>query len=124
LQDLEYNNFMPFLKSELEYLKPKYEKFIIGLPNGDFFNTSGANHLQGGIRTFNDALINAKSRSIIHREYWQKTIKDNINNEAITYTSNPMISYTTGVKQVVVASTILDNDEKITGMIVLSIPWE
>jgi PAS domain S-box-containing protein len=124
LQDAQYNNIMPFLRSELAFLAPKYEKFIVGLPNGHFLNTSGGNRFQGGIRTFNDAIPEAKPRSIAYRDYWQKTVKNNLSNEAITYTSNPMISYTTGVKQVVVASTILDKNKKVAGMIGLSMPWE
>ncbi len=124
LQGFEYNRFMPFLKSELEHLKPKYEKFIVGLPNGHFFNTSGGNLHQGGIRTFNDSLANARPRNILNRDYWQKTVQTNLENNTVIYTSNPMISYTTGVKQVVTAATILDANNKVVGMIGLSLPWE
>ena len=124
LQDFEYNRFMPYLKSELEHLKPKYEKFIIGLPNGHFFNTAGGNILQGGIRTFDDSLADSKPRTIFYRDYWQKTVQENLENNVITYTSNPMISYTTGVKQVVTASTVLNENNKVSGMIGLSMPWE
>ena len=124
LQDFEYNRFMPFLKSEIEQLKPKYEKFIVGLPNGHFFNTAGGNLFQSGIRTFDDSLAEAKPRSLSYRDYWQKTVLENAENNAITYTSNPMISYTTGVKQVVTASTILDRNNKVAGMIGLSMSWQ
>tara|TARA_R110002072_G_scaffold124486_2_gene260080 strand:+ start:6509 stop:9319 length:2811 start_codon:yes stop_codon:yes gene_type:complete len=123
VRELDFNTFMPFLTSELSHLKPKYEKFILGLPNGNFYNTSGANLQQGGIRTFDDTQADSPPRSISNRDYWQQTIQNDTSNGAVTYISNPMISYTTGVKQVVIASSILDKENSKKAMIGLSIPW-
>tara|TARA_R110001592_G_scaffold233093_1_gene490613 strand:+ start:17390 stop:20218 length:2829 start_codon:yes stop_codon:yes gene_type:complete len=124
LKALEYERFMPYLENELEHLKPKFEKFIVGLPNGNFFNTSGANLRQDGLRTFDDSRADSKLKTIKNRDYWQQTVQMNIGNDLITYTSKPMISYTTGTKQVVIASTILNDEKLIAGMIGLSIPWD
>lgn len=123
VKTMDYAQFMPVLKTELSYLEPNFEKFIVGKPNGQFFNTSGANLLQGGIRTFDDKAADSKPKNIRKRDYWQKTILDNTSHESLTYVSNPMISYTTGVKQVVVASSILSADKKVIGMIGLSVGW-
>jgi len=124
LQAMQYEKFIPLLKSELSRLKPKYEKFIIGKPNGHFFNTSGANILQGGIRTFDDSSATAKPKSIHKRDYWQATIPNNSQAVPLSYISNPMISYTTGVKQVVIASSILNKQQELVGMVGLSIGWK
>lgn len=40
------------------------------------------------------------------------------------YISNPMISFTTGVKQIVIAAPIQDKGKIVRGMLGLSIPWE
>lgn len=124
VQSMDYAEFMPFLKSELGYLTPEYEKFIVGKLNGEFFNTAGANLLQGGIRTFDDKSAASKPKNIRARDYWQATVIDAPENTARTYVSNPMISFTTGVKQVVVATTIVDTQNQRAGMIGLSIGWQ
>ena len=124
LQSMRYAQFMPFLTSELQHLKPHFEKFIVGKPNGEFFNTSGANLFQGGIRTFDDSSASAKPKNIRKRDYWQRTIINNTEATSLTYVSNPMISFTTGVKQVVIASSILDNQDHLVGMVGLSIGWQ
>jgi len=124
LQSMQYDAFIPLLKSELSLLKPKYEKFIVGKPNGHFFNTSGANLLQGGIRTFDDSSATSRPKSIHKRDYWQATIQKNSHAVPLSYISNPMISYTTGVKQVVIASSILNDHQEVVGMVGLSIGWK
>jgi PAS domain S-box-containing protein len=121
LKSMNYEEFIPFLNSELEFLTPHYEKFIIGKPNGHFYNTSGANMLQGGIRTFDDNSATSNPKNIRSRDYWQQTI----NTDAQTvYTSSPMISFTTGVKQIVTAASIMDDAQNVVGMVGLSMQWE
>jgi PAS domain S-box-containing protein len=123
IQSMQYDQFMPTLKSELFFLKPKYEKFIVGQTNGHFYNTSGANLLQGGIRTFDDKSAISKPKNIRKRDYWQQTTLNNLDQRPLTYISKPMISYTTGVKQVVIASSIINTNKELVGMIGLSIGW-
>lgn len=124
VKSMEFSKFMPFLESELGYLAPDYEKFIVGKMNGEFYNTSGANLYQGGIRTFDDNSSTSKSKNIRARDYWQETVSKVPEGAASTFVSNPMISFTTGVKQVVVATSILDTRNERAGMIGLTISWE
>ena len=124
VKSMEFEKFMPFLESELGYLAPDYEKFIVGKMNGEFYNTSGANLYQGGIRTFDDNSATSKPKNILARDYWQETVSKVPEGRASTFVSNPMISFTTGVKQVVVATTILNAQNERVGMIGLSISWE
>jgi len=122
LQDINFEKAQPFLLSELERHNGIYEKFILATPEGNFYNTaSEGNPSYGGLRSFNDNDPDATLKSIETRDYWQATVGNNAHNN-ITFISDPMISFTTGEKQIVVASSIRKN-KKVTGMIGGALPW-
>jgi PAS domain S-box-containing protein len=121
---MNFEGMRPFLMSTLENKNGIYEKFIVGTDKGYFYNTAGGNPYQQGLRTFDDKDPGARKKHIRKRDYWQVTVGDNSAHQAMTYVSNPMISYTTGVKQVVVASTIEDDDRKVQGLIGGALPWQ
>ena len=123
MKSMKFPEIRPFLMSELSRHENIYEKFILGTPEGYFYNTSGGNPDAGGLRTFNDRDPNAKPKHIRKRDYWQQTVGKNNHAEMVSYVSDPMISYTTGAKQVVVASTILSGAGEVTGMIGGALPW-
>ncbi|MGH1441022.1 MAG: response regulator [Cellvibrionaceae bacterium] len=123
VETMRFTDMQGFLKEELIRHGGIYEKFIVGRNTGHFHNTAGGNPNQEMLRTFNDQDPKAKPKSIQKRDYWQVTIKNNPTAEARTYVSEPMISYTTGVRQVVVSATILDSDGRIVGMIGGALPW-
>lgn len=114
---------LAFLKKEISRHKGRYEKFIIGDLEGHFYNTSGGNPHQNFRRTFDDALPLAKPKNIRQRDYWQFTVGDNKSQQAVSFVSNPMVSYTTGAQQVVIASSILDSQQHLQGMIGVTIDW-
>ena len=120
LRQMDFPAAKPFLVQQLE---PHYEKFIVGLPNGHFHNTSGGNPAQNMLQTFDNNNPEAKPRSIHKRDYWQNTVGENSDQRDVTYVSEPMISYTTEVKQIVVASSILNNN-KVVGMLGGALPWK
>ena len=124
LKEQPFDNALPYLKKELERQPGLYEKFILGKPNGHFLNTSGGNPYQGMIRTFNDSEPTARPKSIKKRDYWKKTVGKNNTGNSINYTSNPMISYTTGVRQIVVTTSILNNKNQTKGLIGGALPWK
>ncbi|MCG8669411.1 MAG: sensor histidine kinase [Pseudomonadales bacterium] len=123
LKDMQFSLAKPFLLEQLQQLTPHYEKFIVGRPSGHFHNTSGGNPDVEMLQTFNNQDPAAQPRSIHKRDYWQYTLGNNDLSQNITYVSEPMISYTTEVKQVVVASTIV-NQEKAVGMLGGALPWD
>lgn len=123
LKSMDPNRFLPFLKQEKARQSGRFEKLIVGTLIGNFFNTEGGNPHQGWLRTFDDQDVSAQPRTIARRDYWQETVGNNPDNVARTVVSNPMISYTTGAKQVVIASSIVDN-RQLKGMIGVSIEWE
>ncbi len=100
-----------------------YEKFILGNPDGSFYNTAGGNPLLNGLRTFDDMDPEAAPKTIAKRDYWKVTVGDNIENHQSVYVSEPMISYTTGAKQIVIAASIIADNGEIAGMIGGALPW-
>lgn len=122
LKTMDFSKIRPFIISERDRHNGIYEKFILGTPESHFYNTSGGNPDRKYLRTFNDKDPNAKPKSIAKRDYWRATVGDNQNAKKIGFVSNPMISYTTGAKQIVIASTILQGN-KVVGMLGGALPW-
>ena len=113
-----------FLKKEIKRHQGRYEKFIIGDLKGFFYNTSGGNPSQNFRRTFDDTSPLAKPKHIRKRDYWQETVGKNDKGKSTSFVSNPMVSYTTGARQVVIAASILDTKQRLQGMIGVSIDWK
>lgn len=124
VRSMDFERFSPFLKAEKQRNAPRFEKFIVGTPEGYFYNTEGGNPHFKGLRTFNDTSPDTKPRTISRRDYWKGTVGLNREQTAQTIVSNPMISYTTGAKQVVIAATILDDQQQILGMVGAAIDWQ
>jgi len=127
LPTLRSGNFKEARRFLIDYLKQAnvpYEKFIIGDLQGHFYNTSGGNPNQGMLRTFDDSNAQAKPKSIKSRDYWQNTVGENKEKSLDVYVSNPMISYTTGVKQVVIAVPIRDENTQIIGLLGGALSWQ
>ncbi len=123
LRGMNFEEIRPFLVSELARHDGIYEKFILGTPAGHFYNTSGGNPARKGLRTFDDGDPNSKPKTIAKRDYWKNTVGNNTKNLNRLFVSDPMISYTTGAKQIVVAATINSNDRQVVGMIGGALPW-
>jgi len=121
---MNFSAMQPYLAEILDLKKPHYEKFIIGRSDGTFHNTAGGNPHVSMLRTFNDNQKEAKPKNIRKRDYWQYTVGKNKQNENRLYISNPMISYTTEVKQIVASSSILDTNQNVVGLIGGSLPWK
>jgi len=124
VSSMKFTDMKPYLINTLELKKPHYEKFIIGRSDGTFHNTAGGNPHVNMLRTFNDKQKDAKPKNIRKRDYWQFTVGENSQNKKRLYISNPMISYTTEVKQVVVTSSIHDSNGNAVGLIGGALPWK
>jgi PAS domain S-box-containing protein len=74
--------------------------------------------------SFDNLSPTAQLKSIAKRDYWLYTAGNNPAAEARVYVSNPMVSYFTGVRQIMVAASILSEDKKkVLGMVSGSIEW-
>lgn len=123
LQSMDWAQIRPFLLTQKSIGQRNFEKLVLGLPNGHFYTTLAGNPHADNLATFDDASPTAKPKSITQRDYWQVTVGRNIKNQRIDYVSNPMISYTTGIKQVIVASSIHDDQNNVIGLLGGSISW-
>jgi len=121
---MQWHPMRSFLREEVIRHNGIYEKFILGVPSSHFRNTTVGNPALNDFASFNDKDPNAKLKSIKKRGYWQALVGTNTNGESRTHVSNPMISYTTGVKQVVVGSSILSDDGNLLGMLGGAIAWD
>jgi len=124
VKNMDFNTMRPYLMNNLAQKKQHYEKFIVGRSDGTFHNTSGGNPDVNMLRTFNDKSPDAKPKNIRKRDYWQVTVGNNKSGTHQLYISNPMISYTTEVKQIVVTSSIHDVTGKTQGLLGGSLPWK
>ncbi|WP_105170122.1 hybrid sensor histidine kinase/response regulator [Pseudoalteromonas sp. T1lg23B] len=123
VQSMNFAQMEAYLNDTQSRSQGRYEKFILGELDGRFYNTLGGNPAQGMIRTFDDADPDAEPKSLVMRDYWQATIGQNIEEEAVVYVSDPMISYTTQTKQIVVSASILDQQKKLKGLLAGAIGW-
>ena len=121
---MDWHPMRDFLRREVNRHQGVYEKFILSGPSSHFRNTTVGNPAKDDFASFNDNDPNAKLKSIRKRGYWQALVGTNKNAEPRTHVSNPMISYTTGVKQVVVGSSILSADGQLIGMLGGGIAWK
>jgi len=124
LQNMDFIEMRPFLMQNLKLKNQYYEKFIIGHTNGHFNNTAGGNPHLKMLRTFNDSSPEARPKSIMKRDYWQATIGNNTLDQHTLYISNPMISYTTEVKQIVVSASIHNQRGETVGLLGGALPWK
>ncbi|MDH4206212.1 MAG: PAS domain S-box protein, partial [Desulfobacteraceae bacterium] len=125
IRTMDWQRIGPFLHKEFKRHNGAYEKLFLGAPNSNFYVTSGGNPAYGGLASFDDANPKAKLKSIAKRIYWQYLVGNNPMADARTYVSDPIISYTTGVRQVVVGATILsESGNKILGMVGGTIQWD
>jgi len=125
LRTMDWEKIGPFLHKEFERHNGAYEKLFLGAPNSNYYVTSGGNPAYGGLASFEDANPKAKLKSIAQRIYWQYLVGNNPMADPRTYVSDPIISYTTGVRQVVVGATILsESGNKILGMVGGTIQWD
>ncbi len=125
LRTMDWQMIGPFLHKELKRHNGTYEKLFLGALNANYYVTSGGNPAYGGLASFDDANPKAKLKSIAKRNYWQYLVGNNLVADARTYVSDPIISYTTGVRQVVVGATILsESGSRILGMVGGTIQWD
>ena len=123
LKTMDWKQIGPYMNSELSRHDGIYEKLLLGRLDSHYYVTARGNPAKGGLASFDDKDPNAKLKSIRNRPYWQITTGQTSIGQQAVYVSDPMISYTTGVKQVMVAAGIIDESGKTLGMISGAIEW-
>ena len=123
-RSMNWQKIGPFLQKEMKRHQGKYEKLFLGTPSARYYSTSGGNPAYGGLTSFANADPKAKLKSLVKRNYWQYLVGNNPDANARVFISDPIISYTTGVRQLVIGATILsESGDKVLGMIGGTIQW-
>lgn len=123
VRSMDPNLFLPFFERELARQFGRYEKLYISDNEGHFYTTFCGNPDVGQKCTFNDKDPSSLPKHLKAREYWQKIVAQNEFQTPMSYLSDPVISYTTGVKQLIVASTVFNYQNELQGMVGASIEW-
>lgn len=123
LKTMDWQKIQPLLTSRLDTEHQDFEKFVLAFPSGEFFSTASGNPFQQGLFTEDDTNPMAEPITLKQRDYWRVVIYNNQDHQTITYVSNPMISYSSGVKQIMIASSIHKAGEVI-GLLGGSVSWE
>ncbi|MFZ5775191.1 MAG: ATP-binding protein [Thermodesulfobacteriota bacterium] len=126
LRTMHWGEIAPFLKAEEARHRGTYEKMLLALPDpsGHYYITTEGNPHFGGLLSFDNSSPTAKLKSIAQRDYWRHTVAENRPPQERLFVSTPMISYFTGVRQIMVASSILSEDgSRLLGMVAGSIEW-
>ncbi len=101
-----------------------FEKVILAMEDGTYYNTGGGNPNFGGKQTSNNASANATLSSIAIRDYFQYLVTNNIKDEELSTISDPVISLSNKAKQMLVAQTIFNADGRVAGIVAGSVSFE
>ena len=100
-----------------------FEKIIITKNDGTYFNTEGGNPYLNNMATSDNNSPNAKLSSIASRDYFKEIITNNTSQKKIGKVSEPVVSLSNGVRQMLICQTLFNSENKLNGMIAGSISW-
>lgn len=101
-----------------------FEKVILAMADGTYYNTGGGNPYFNGKQTSNNNSSSASLSNITARDYFQYLVTNNTAGAELSKISDPVISLSNKAKQVLVAQTIFDQDGKVAGIIAGSVSFE
>ncbi|HNY22003.1 MAG TPA: methyl-accepting chemotaxis protein [Treponemataceae bacterium] len=111
--------------SDVSKANATIEAFMLVRKDGSYWRTGNAgNPAQGGIITVANGNPSSEPVLLNERDYFKRVITDNSANRRMTIVSKPNLSKSTGKKQIVVATTLMDEKSRITGLLAAAIPAE
>ncbi len=99
-----------------------FEKIILAFNDGTYHNTGGGNPYFDGKQTSDNKSPTAKLSSIAIRDYFKDIITNNKAEKVMSYVSEPVVSLSNGVRQIMVCQTLHKNGH-LNGMIAGSVSW-
>jgi methyl-accepting chemotaxis protein len=116
ITSFQWNEMSPLLK-QLVKDNEGIEAFLLARKNGTYFHTSNeGNAAQGYIQTADNANPNSEPLSLSSRDYFASIITYGPTGKRKTVVSEPNISKSTGVKQIVIATSVRDRDGTLLGL--------
>lgn len=99
-----------------------FSSFILVRADGSYYRSDSAgNPAQGGILTADNKDPASAPVSLSSRDYFNALITENPANRKVVYFSNPNISKSTGSKQIVIATNILNKGNVNTGLLAITV---
>ena len=124
MQTGDWKKIGPVLSTLRERYLDVYDKLIFGTLSANYYSTAGGNFAQGGLASFDDRDPGSRLKTLARRKYWQFLVGDNSHGEPRSYVSDPIISYTTDRRQILVGATILSApDHRTLGLLAGTISW-
>lgn len=99
-----------------------FASFLLVKNDGTYYRSDiEGNKAQGGIATADNKKPDAAPLSLLTRDYFIRLITANPAGTKMTILSNPNLSKSTGVKQIVVCSNILDDNRHNIGLLAVTV---
>ncbi len=121
VREMKPSDYLPYLKKE-EARHEYFSSFFVANTKGHFFSTVAGNPTQGMRHTFDNNDPNSRPHTIIRHPYWRYLVAENPN-QARSSISNPMMSYSTRNRHIVIAASINDDEKKPLGLVAGIIDW-
>lgn len=102
--------------------KSTFDAFLLVQKDGTYYRSDSAgNPAHGGLITENNADPAAKPLSLGSRDYFSKLVTFNTLNQKIIFLANPNLSKSTGAKQIIIATNIIDEEKKTVGLLAVTV---
>ncbi|HNY17445.1 MAG TPA: methyl-accepting chemotaxis protein [Treponemataceae bacterium] len=100
-----------------------FDAFLLAHTDGSYYRSDNlGNRARGGLLTTNNADPTAEPLSIATRPYFKRLVTDNAANNKLIVLSDPNLSKSTGSKQIVIATNVIDNRTgKTVGVLAITI---
>ena len=122
IRSMAPTSFLPYLRTEIERQQSYFSSFLVADSNGHFFSTLSGNPSQNHRQTFDNSDPASRPHTMIRHSYWRHLVMDNPGEKRSTV-SKPIMSYSTGERQVIIAASINDEQGKPLGMIGGTLNW-
>lgn len=122
VKNLSSTQLLPYLRRERERQDKIFSYLIVADTNGHFYSTQDGNPEQDNRQTANNADPNSPPLTLIRRDYWRATVGTNPG-EIRTVISNPFMSYGEKQRLIMIAASILNDQQRVVGMIGGAISW-
>ena len=124
VRNFNWYDFRPAL-TRLAKDNGTFDAFILVRVDGSYFRSDKeGNKYLSGLITDNDTDPFANPLSLAARDYFKILVKDNAESKKMIYVSAPNLSKSTGVKQIIIATNIVDDAKRNVGLVAVTVSGE
>ncbi len=101
-----------------------FEKIILAKKDGTYHNTGSGNPYFDDMATSDNKSPNATLSSIAARDYFKEIVTNNTRQAKMGKVSEPVVSLSNGVRQIMVCHSIFDSENQLSGMVAGAVSWD